>query len=158
MMVQAILKIIRNPMKKETLTLCAAAIVSLTLAGCGTQIKSLPLQSAVPAATTTTGADVALYFGAQPHPQVVRKVGDASHSVRVASAAAGPDASCNKALADALDKLRGDARDKGANAVINVKTRFHETVSDSATEYTCGVSPSAAAIAVTGDLVVLQAN
>ena len=43
-------------------------------------------------------------------------------------------------------------------AVVNVKTRFHSTETASATNYTCGVSPSAAAIAVEGERVVLQTN
>ena len=151
-------------MKKTYLTLSTAAIVSLTLAGCGSQRLTLPIQPAASLSTAKAGAStdaaakIAVYFGAQPHPEVARRVGDASHSVRVARATDGAEVTCNKALAAALDKLRADAQNKGANAVINVTTRFHGTETGSATEYTCGVSPSAAAIAVTGDLVVLQAN
>lgn len=147
-------------MKKARLnlrsTLGAAVVISLTVAGCSTQVKSLPLQPVV--ASPPPGSTVAIYFGAQPHPAVARQLGDASHSVRIARSTDGAEASCNKALADALDKLRADAQGKGANAVINVTTRFHSTQSDSATDYTCGVSSSAAAIAVRGELVVLQSN
>jgi hypothetical protein len=42
--------------------------------------------------------------------------------------------------------------------VIDVSTRFHSTETNSSTDFTCGVSPSAAAIAVRGQLVVLEAN
>ncbi|MEX3928095.1 signal peptidase [Paraburkholderia sp. BR10936] len=151
-------------MKKTYLTLSMAAIVSLTLAACGSQRLTLPIQPAASLSTAkaASSADpatkIAVYFGAQPHPEVVRHVGDASHSLRAARATDGAEASCNKVLAMALDKLRADAHNKGANAVINVTTRFHGSETGSATEYTCGVSQSAAAIAVTGDLVVLQAN
>jgi uncharacterized protein YbjQ (UPF0145 family) len=62
------------------------------------------------------------------------------------------------ALEQALSKLRAAAQEKNANAVINVQTRFHSTETRSATDFTCGVSPSAAAVAVRGDLVVLQNN
>ncbi|MFT0170776.1 hypothetical protein [Paraburkholderia mimosarum] len=151
-------------MKKTYLTLGSAAIVSLTLAGCGTQRLTLPIQPAASLSTakaapgTDPAAKIAVYFGAQPHPDVVRSVGNASHSLRVARATDGAEATCNKALATGLDKLRADAQSRGANAVINVTTRFHGTETASATEYTCGVSPSAAAIAVTGELAVLQGN
>jgi len=151
-------------MKRKYVTLSTAVIVSLTLAGCGTQRMSLPIQPVASAATTNAvastdaGSSIAVYFGSQPHPEVVRRVGGASHSLRVARTTDGAEATCNKALATALDKLRADARGKGANAVINVTTRFHGNETSSATEYTCGVSRSAAAIAVKGDLVVLQAN
>jgi len=148
-------------MKKTCLTLGSAAIASLMLAGCGTQLESLPIQPVASLAkqkaalSTDPASKIAVYFGAQAHPDVVRRMGNASHSVRVARATDGAEASCDKALATALDKLRADAKDKGANAVVNITTRFHGTETASATEYTCGVSPSAAAIAVKGDLVIL---
>lgn len=149
-------------MKKNCLTLrtvaavAVVAVVTATQAGCATQVKSLPL--APVSAASSQGADVALYFGAQDHPAVQRQLGHVSYSVRIARTTDGPEASCNKALAQALDKVRGDAREHGANAVVNVKTRFHSTETASSTDYTCGVSPSAAAIAIEGDRVVLQAH
>lgn len=152
-------------MKKNSLTLRSVAgvgavavvtLVTLTQAGCATQVKSLPL--APVSAASSQGADVVLYFGAQAHPAVQRQLGRVSYSVRIARTTDGPEASCNKALAQALQKVRADAREHGANAVVNVKTRFHSTETASATDYTCGVSPSAAAIAVEGERVVLQVN
>lgn len=157
-MFPASLKTMRSPMRKMCLTLSVIAIAGMTLAGCATHVQSLPLQSATTnaAGNSAAGSGVAIYFGAQPHPPLTRDIGEASHSVRLARSTDGAEASCEKVLAAALDKLRADAREKGANAVINVTTRFHTTVTDSDTTYTCGVSPSAAAIAVKGELVVLQ--
>ena len=134
----------------------ALVAVAITQAGCATQVKSLPLESAVqqPAA----GSGVALYFGSQGHPEVQHQLGQVSYSARVARVQDGADASCGKALEQALSKLRAAAQEKNANAVINVQTRFHSTETRSATDFTCGVSPSAAAVAVRGDLVVLQNN
>lgn len=137
-------------------------VVVAALSGCATQVKSLPLapvvaqsaQSAQPA----PGARVALYFGSQDHPAVQSQLGQTTASVRIARDTDGQDAACNRALAAALEKLRAYARDHHANAVINVGTSFHSTESASATEFTCGVSPSAAALRVHGDVVVLGAQ
>lgn len=151
-------------MKISSLKLTVAAIFGLTLAACGTELKTLPLQPVMAAskanvtADSNVAPDVALYFGAQPHADVARRIGDTSHSIRIARATDDPGTACNKALADGIDKLRADARKQGANAVINVTTRFHGSQSESTTEYNCGVSRSAASIVVKGDLVVLQAN
>jgi uncharacterized protein YbjQ (UPF0145 family) len=151
-------------MKTSRLTLTAAAIAALLLGACGTELKTLPIQPVTAAATANAanGAnvapDIALYFGAQPHADVTRRVGDASHAIRIARATDDAGVACNKALTEGLDALRADARKKGANAVINVTTRFHGSKSESTTEYNCGLSRSAAAIVVSGDLVVLQAN
>jgi uncharacterized protein YbjQ (UPF0145 family) len=99
-----------------------------------------------------------LYFGSQDHPAVQSQQGPTTASVRIAREADGQDAACNRALTAALEKLRTTARDRHANAVINVGTSFHSTESASATEFTCGVSPSAAALRVRGDIVVLDAR
>jgi uncharacterized protein YbjQ (UPF0145 family) len=132
----------------------ALAVVMLTQAGCATQVKSLPLA----AAGGESRGNVPVYFGQQPHPAVRTQLGDVSYSVRIARKVAGPDDACHEALAEAVRKLRAAANERHANAVIDVSTRFHSSESNSSTDFTCGVSPSAAAIAVKGQLVVLEAN
>ncbi|MFM0243179.1 signal peptidase [Paraburkholderia phytofirmans] len=139
---------------KRTGVLGALAVMALTLSGCATQVKSLPLA----AAGGESRGNVPVYFGQQNHPAVKSRLGDVSYSVRIARKVAGPDDACHAALAEAMQKLRAAANERHANAVIDVSTRFHSTESNSSTEFTCGVSPSAAAIAVSGQLVVLESN
>jgi len=139
---------------KRAGALGALVVMALTLAGCATQVKSLPLA----AAGGQSRGNVPVYFGQQDHPAVKSRLGDVSYSVRIARKVAGPDDACHEALADAVQKLRAAASERHANAVIDVSTRFHSTESNSSTEFTCGVSPSAAAIAVSGQLVVLESN
>ncbi|HEY2021283.1 signal peptidase [Paraburkholderia sp.] len=139
---------------KKALMLGALTIAVATLAGCATQVKSLPLA----AAGGESGGGVPVYFGEQSHPAVKRDIGDVSYSVRIARKVSGPDDACREALAEGVSKLRAAARERSANAVIDVTTRFHSSESNSSREFTCGVSPSAAAIAVSGRLVLLEAN
>ncbi|ASV98426.1 signal peptidase [Paraburkholderia aromaticivorans] len=139
---------------KRIAVLGALAIVALTQTGCATQVKSLPLA----AAGGESRGGVPVYFGQQDHPAVKTQLGDVSYSVRIARKVAGPDEACHEALAEAVRKLRAAANERHANAVVDVSTRFHSTESNSSTDFTCGVSPSAAAIAVKGQLVVLDSN
>ncbi|WOD19156.1 signal peptidase [Paraburkholderia kirstenboschensis] len=139
---------------KRTVVLGALTIAAATLTGCATQVKSLPLA----AAGGESRGGVPVYFGEQSHPAVKRGLGDVSYSVRIARKVAGPDDACREALAEAIGKLRAAARERNANAVIDVTTRFHSSESNSSSEFTCGVSPSAAAIAISGRLAVLEAN
>ena len=139
---------------KRTLVLGVLTIAAATLTGCATQVKSLPLA----AAGGESRGGVPVYFGEQSHPAVKRALGDVSYSVRIARKVAGPDDACREALAEAIGKLRAAARERNANAVIDVTTRFHSSESNSSSEFTCGVSPSAAAIAISGRLAVLEAN
>ncbi|NPT55767.1 signal peptidase [Paraburkholderia elongata] len=139
---------------KKRFVLGALAVVVLTQAGCATDVKSLPLA----AAGGQSRGGVPVYFGQQNHPAVTAKLGDVSYSVRIARKVSSPEDACHEALAEAVQKLRAAAHERNANAVIDVSTRFHSTESNSSTDFTCGVSPSAAAIAVSGQLVVLEAD
>ncbi|MGF6773327.1 uncharacterized protein YbjQ (UPF0145 family) [Paraburkholderia sp. GAS199] len=139
---------------KRTGMLGVLVVVALTQAGCATQVKSLPLA----AAGGQSRGGVPVYFGEQPHAAVQSQIGNVSYSVRIARKVSSPEDACHEALGEAVQKLRAAAVERHANAVIDVSTRFHSTDSHSSTDFTCGVSPSAAAIAVSGKLVVLEAN
>ncbi|WP_027803964.1 hypothetical protein [Paraburkholderia dilworthii] len=139
---------------KRAWVLGALTIAAATLTGCATQVKSLPLA----AAGGESRGGVPVYFGEQSHPAVKSELGNVSYSVRIARKVAGPDDACREALGEAIGKLRAAARERNANAVIDVTTRFHSSESNSSSEFTCGVSPSAAAIAISGRLAVLEAN
>ncbi|KWA05629.1 signal peptidase [Burkholderia cepacia] len=135
--------------------LAGMLIAASLLTGCGSVVRSLPLPAA---ATASDTSGIAVYFGAQPHPDVKTSIGPRSESVRVSRGAQNEQPTCEQALTEALNRLRIYAKNHGGNAIINVTTRFHEKRSDSTTEYTCGVSGSAGAIVVSGDVVQLKAK
>ncbi|WP_233831591.1 signal peptidase [Paraburkholderia sp. ZP32-5] len=160
-------------MKKFSL-LGTMLVVALTQAGCGTEVKSVPFAASGGEAPVYFGkqehppvkaglgdaarGEVPVYFGKQEHRPVKSHLGDAAYSVRIARKTSDPTEACHLALAEAVAKLRAAARERHANAVIEVSTRFHSTESDSSNDFTCGISPSAAAISVRGQLVVLDAG
>lgn len=127
---------------------------SIALSGCGTNFMSLPAQP-VADQMTTPDAKVALYLKSQPHPAVTRVIGRVEHSVRIARKSDDRETDCKRAFAEALKKLRVNAQDRSANAVINIRTSFHANDPQMDTDFACGVSPSAAGLRVSGDLVVI---
>lgn len=107
---------------KHTRHLAGMLVATSLLTGCGTVVRSLPLPAA---ATAPDTSGVAIYFGAQPHPEVKTSIGPRSESVRVRRVES-EQPTCEQALAEALNRLRIYAKHYGGNAVINVMTRFHE--------------------------------
>jgi uncharacterized protein YbjQ (UPF0145 family) len=140
---------------KRRFVLSAAAVAALMLTGCATEVKTLPRMAA---GSQRSPHAVPVYFGEQHHPAVMRKLGSVSYSARIARQTSDRDTACHEALAEAVEKLRAAAHDRNANAVIDVSTRFHGTENRSSTDFTCGVSASAAAVAVSGQAVVLEAK
>lgn len=154
-------------MKMRGVVLTGAAVFGLMLAGCardgGVSLENGESATAVvlpdgTGATANPAAEpaVAVYFGERPHSAVVRYIGRVSRVARVARRGNGSAVPCDEALAGALHKLRVDAAENGANAVINVNTYFHNIGNDSAAGYTCDLSARAAVVDVKGELVVLQ--
>ncbi|WP_296660948.1 signal peptidase [Paraburkholderia sp.] len=139
-------------------------IATTLLAGCGTVVRSMPFPAE---AQQPDASGVKVYFGSQEHPAVKTNFGKHDVSVRVARArdekhdahsdrVKDEKTTCELALDDALRRLRAYAKSHGANGVVNATTRFHDIRTDSTTTFTCGVSPGAGAIAVSGDVVLLD--
>jgi uncharacterized protein YbjQ (UPF0145 family) len=121
-----------------------------------THTTSYPLKPVLDA--QPADGQVALYFGDAAHPAVTASKGEATESARIARKVDGETESCNSALTQALAKLRQDAIDHGANAVVNIETSFHGTHTASATEFTCATSMSAAALKVHGELAMVRSK
>ncbi|SAL13441.1 hypothetical protein [Caballeronia telluris] len=130
---------------------------TVALSGCGTSFMSLPAQPVADQATMPD-AKVALYLKSQAHPAVVKVIGRVEHSVRIARNTDDSATACRRAFAEGLQKLRVNAQDRNANAVVNIRTSFHANDPEMATDFACGVSPSAASLKVAGDLVVIGAR
>ncbi len=140
---------------KTQLLLAAGALAMLAQAAhAGTEVKTYPIQPVLQSQQFAPG--VALYFGDQPHPAVVTQLGEVTKSSHPPRKTATEVEICNATLADALRQLTNAAHDRGANAVINIKTWFHSTVSKDANNYTCGVSGVSAALRVSGELVTIE--
>lgn len=144
-------------MKLKHLMALSVAALAAHAALAGTHTTSYPLKPVLDAQSAEDGK-VALYFGDAAHPAVTASQGEVTESSRIARRTDGETVSCNAALTEALAKLRRDAIDHGANAVVNIETSFHGTHTASATEFTCATSMSAAALKVHGELVKLDAK
>ncbi|PLZ04299.1 signal peptidase [Burkholderia sp. WAC0059] len=138
---------------RNAFMLAATTLAVFALGGCATQVRSLPL---APVTGSDAGTqDVALYFGDEAHPPVTHEIGRVETPARIARQTEGAEVACREAIGQALESLRADARRRGGNAVVGIETHFHSTKTTSSSEYLCGVSPSAAALRISGEVVVL---
>ncbi|PMS19111.1 hypothetical protein C0Z18_14940 [Trinickia dabaoshanensis] len=143
-------------MKLKHLIALAAAALGAQAALAGSHTTTYPLKPVLDA--QSADSKVAFYFGDAAHPAVSASLGEKTEGIRIARKTDDETTACNEALKQALDALRKDATDAGANAVINIETSFHQMHTASATEFTCATSMSAAALKVHGQLVKLDAK
>ncbi|WGL15268.1 excinuclease ABC subunit A [Microbulbifer bruguierae] len=102
------------------------------------------------------GDDIKLYFGETAHPEVTRKVGQVSTSKKTNAFNKSDRVACEWALLSALISLQEQARQSGANAVVNIESNYKHNRYSSTNEFQCGAGNVIAGVALTGSTVVTQ--
>ena len=84
--------------------------------------------------------DIALYWGPNKHPQIIKNFGEFSTSKRSNKFGKSREKACQWALASAIKALQERARKEGGNAIIGIKSniKHHEVSSASSYECLCG--------------------
>ena len=84
--------------------------------------------------------DIALYWGSQKHPKVIKDFGEFKTSKRTNQLGKSRESACQWALAASIKVLQERARKEGGNAVISIKSniKFNEVSSDVSYECLCG--------------------
>jgi hypothetical protein len=98
---------------------------------------------------------VKFYFGATPHPAVAENLGDVVTNKKTNGFAKSAGEACQWVLLSALIALQDDARSRGGNAVINIKSYFKRNEVSHDTQAECYKGFFVASLALKGDVVKL---
>ncbi|MGB3223339.1 MAG: excinuclease ABC subunit A [Desulforhopalus sp.] len=100
--------------------------------------------------------DIAFYWGRQPHPPIVRKIGSFKTSKRTNGLFKSRTDSCSWAMASALVALQSRAEREGGNAVINIVSNINNQEESSVTTYSCLAGAVMVNVALKGTVVTLK--
>jgi hypothetical protein len=90
-------------------------------------------------ATSKLGSEVKFYFGDQSHASVSKKLGAVHTSTKTNSFWKDDDVACNRTFLSSLLNLKKQAKELGANAVINITSSYKGSATNSSKDtYTCG--------------------
>ena len=98
---------------------------------------------------------VKFYFGATPHPAVLRSFGDFMTNEKTNSVFKSDHKSCSWVFLSAVMKLQERAHKLGANAVINIHSFYDKVDLSNDTQVPCHVGAIVAGIALKGDFVTV---
>ena len=114
----------------------------------------LPLSAAMSAndAQERLGDTVKFYFGNQPTPKVVERLGSDKTSQKTNSFGKSAEKACNWAFLSAMLRLQQRARELGADAVINIVSNYKNVVYSDAQKYECHAGAIMAGVALKADL------
>src|SRR5215470_5439551 len=116
----------------------------------------------LPIATAMEGAknakeklsgSVKFFFGNQPHPQILTKLGSDVTNLKTNAFGKSDETACNWVFLSAIIALDKRAQQLGANAVVNIVSYYQKIEMSSPTEFECHAGAVIAGVALKGDFV-----
>jgi uncharacterized protein YbjQ (UPF0145 family) len=116
----------------------------------------------LPIATAMQGAgeakdklegNIKFYFGSQKHPKILANYGSDTANRKTNAFGKSDDTACNWAFLAAMVGLERAAKNRGANAVVNVRSNYKKDEFSSPTEFECHAGAIMAGVALKGDFV-----
>ena len=134
---------------------CALLLTAATSAQANDRKHMLPIKEALAsaAADERLGDSVKFYFGNQPSPAVVKRMGVDQTSQKTNAFAKSDEKACNWVFLSALRQMEKRARELGANAVINIASNYKNVEVKSDTEFECHAGAIMAGVALKGEIV-----
>ncbi len=119
--------------------------------------KMFPLKEALesPTAQEKLSKSIKLYFAGQPHPVVIKELGNWPTNKKTNAFGKSDAEACNWVFLSAMLSLQERAQKEGGNAVIDIKSNYRNNETASDTEYMCGVGAFVAGAAFKGSVVKL---
>jgi hypothetical protein len=134
-------------MKKITIALVGVLFVLVASAPASARNDKylLPISVALQSkdALETPDGSVKFFFGKQEIPEIATKLGTGSTHQRSSTRPSEDAKSCNVAFIKALVALQKNAKQLGANAVVNIASYYKNDTLSSATEFECHAGVSA---------------
>ncbi len=93
------------------------------------------------------------YFGDQPTPKVITKLGFDKTSQKTNAFAKSADKVCNHAFLSAMLALEKRAQELGANAVIHIVSNYNNIENSSTTDFECHVGGIMGGVALKAEFV-----
>ena len=111
---------------------------------------------ASPDFTEKLDPSIKFYFGATPHPKVLKSFGAYPTNEKTNAVMKSDRKACDWVFLSALKKLQERARELGANAVINIHSYYDKDDVSNDTQVTCHAGAIMAGVALRGEFVTLE--
>ena len=142
---------------ERVLTVMFGAILVITVAQARDTHLKLPIKDAMATADyqARVDQDIKMFFGAQEHPKPAQSFGTIKTNKKTNFFNKSDKQGCEWVFLSAILALQDAARERGGNAVINIKSNYKNVEFTSETEYECGAGAVTGGVAFVGEIVKL---
>jgi uncharacterized protein YbjQ (UPF0145 family) len=96
---------------------------------------------------------VKFFFGDQPHPKILTKLGSDVSNLKTNAVGKSDERACHWVFQSTMIALQRRAQQLGANAVVNIISFYRKVPMSSATDFECHAGATIAGVALKGDFV-----
>ncbi|HZF26534.1 MAG TPA: hypothetical protein VEZ88_09765 [Steroidobacteraceae bacterium] len=141
----------------KMLTVAFGAILVISAVQARDTHLKLPLTEAMQTADYKAKVDpnIKMYFGAQEHPKPAQSFGTVKTNKKTNFFNKSDKEGCEWVFLSAIMALQDAARQRGGNAVVNIKSNYKNVEFSSETEYECGAGSVTGGVALIGEIVKL---
>lgn len=142
-------------MKKiiSTMVVLGAVMAPSAQAADNKNMMSIEAAMAANGAQERLGDSVKFYFGNQPTPKVLKKLGSDTTSQKTNAFGKSNEKACNWVFLSNMLSLQKRAKALGANAIINIVSNYGHVENSSKTEFECHTGAIMAGVAFKADFV-----
>ena len=142
---------------KRMPTVMFGAILVISVAQARDTHLKLPIKDAMATADYQAKVDqnIKLFFGAQEHPKPAQSFGTIKTNKKTNFFNKSDKEGCEWVFLSAILALQNAARERGGDAVINIKSNYKNVEFTSETEYECGAGAVTGGVAFVGEIVKL---
>ncbi len=142
---------------KRMLTVMFGAILVISAAQARDTHLKLPLKDAMETADYKSKVDpnIKLFFGAQEHPKPAQSFGTVKTNKKTNFFNKSDKEGCEWVFISAILALQQAAKERGGDALINIKSNYKNAEFSSETEYECGAGAVTGGVAFVGEIVKL---
>lgn len=145
--------LVKNTFRLAALTI---ALIATGAAQARDTEHKLPIKDVIEGPEAAKFSNVKFYFGKQPAPAVEKSLGEFTTSQKTNAFNKTDEEACRWVMASALKRLAESAAQKGADAVINVRSNYNNIQFSSETEYECHAGGIMAGVALKAEFVKLK--
>jgi hypothetical protein len=143
-------------MKRHLMLAAVCATLFASHAFARDTVAQYPIDAALASEPGKVTPDIPLYFAGQSHPGVAQSFGEFATNKKTNAFGKSDLQACQHVFLSAVIELQERARKEGGDAVINIKSNYHNELNESATQFTCGAGAVIAGVALVGDVVKLK--
>ena len=149
---------VRSFISRFSVVVTAAAVIAISpLVDARDDHLKMPLDAALARAQASgkLASGIKLFFGKQKYPKPTLQIGTTRTNKKTNFSNKTDKEGCEWAFMSAMISLTQDARDKGGNAVVNIRSNYKDVEFSSETEYECGAGNIVGGVAFVGEVVKL---